>query len=1006
MKIKFNFFLIITSLIIASYSSTILAQNTSRSVSTIVESVIVDDNGNPVTGAIVHGDEGAVFTRTNNLGEFKISVSPQSVLLVEAEGYESAIFLPYQYTEELQLEIVKSPFLEGQKDQVNIAFGNTNRKSAINAISIINPDELMEYDNIQSVGEALSGRVLGMYSGSNIRGIGSPLYIVDGLPRSIDNLNLAEIEQITVLKDINSSVLYGAQARNGVVLITTKRGEISKRDIKVTGFYGVNTPQALPKYLSSSEYMELHNEARINDGLSPLYSEDMINNFATGNPYRYPNVDYYSSDYIKQIKPYWKSMLELSGGNERSRYYANAGWEHTGSYLNFGEGKNANQNKFNIRGNVDMRLNSWITTSLDASAFFNNTRNPRGSFWSEASTTHPHTNAPLIPISMIDQDYDNLRELLEGRKNDIDGAYLLGGSASYLTNAIAHAYSAGYVERFHRTFTFNNRINFDLDRVLKGLSFHTNISFDFYSVFDQAIQNQYSVYEALWSPTEDKIIDITKFGEDVRPGVHYAGNSQYNRRLGIYGMFDYNRTFNDNHDLNASLLGYTTTYDVIGNYQGIKNYTGGLRVNYAYLKKYLVDFSTAYVISNKLAAGNRGAYSPSLGLAWLISEEDFMQSASAVNWLKLRLSAGIMNTDESISGFFMHADRYNVSDTYAWYDGAFSRWGTVAIQGGNPLLGFEKYKDFNIGLDGQFFNRHLSVDANVFFKSYYDILARPQTAYPSFYTQFIPYNNFGENNYRGAELGLRYKDQLGSLRFEIGGNLLYSESKIKKIDEVYDEEYRYRAGTSVEGRWGLVADGFFMDQNEINNHAQQSFGEVRPGDIKYIDQNQDGIIDARDEVLIGRWQAPWSYGLNLRLSYQNFTLFTHGTGRLGADGYISNNYYWIDGNDKYSEYARKRWTEETKHTATMPRLTSLSSSNNYRSSTFWLYKDNYFTIDRVQLTYTLPSMFTDGLKMQKVDFFIDGTNLLSISKYNHIRQLSIGSEPYSRSFSLGVKAKF
>lgn len=1006
MKIKFNFLLIITGFIIAMYSTILSAQNTSSPSLTTIESVVVDENGNPLAGAVVRGNEGAVLTKTDDLGRFTISVSPQSELFIESEGYEPAVFLPSQYTGETQLQLVTSPLLEGQRNQVNVAFDKISRKSIRNAVSVIDPAELMEYDNIKSVGEALSGRLPGMYGGSNIRGIGEPLYVVDGLPRSIDNLNLSEIEQITVLKDINSAVLYGTQARNGVVLITTKRGEAFKRDMKVTGYYGANKPVALPKYLSSAEYMELNNEARINDGLAPNYSEEMIHNFATGNPYRYPNVDYYSSDYIKQIKPFWKTMLELSGGNDKSRYYVNAGWEHTGSYLNFGEGKNAHQNKFNVRGNVDMNLNSWINTSLDASAFFNNTRNPRGSFWGEAATTHPHTNAPLIPISMIDQDYEHLRELLEGRKNDIDGLYLLGGSSTYLTNAIAHAYSAGYVERIQRTFTFNNRINFDLDRVVKGLSFHTNINFDFFTIYDQAIQNEYSVYQAEWSPTEEKIVGLVQFGNDVRPGIHYSGNSQYNRRIGIYGMFDYNRTFNKDHEINANLLGYTTTYDVIGDYQGTKNYTGGLRINYAYLQKYLVDFSTAYVISNKLPAGNRGAFSPSLGLAWLISSEDFMQSASAIDYLKLRLSAGILNTDQNISSFFLHADRYESSGSYPWYDNTYNRNGTVAIQGGNLKLGFEKYKDFNIGLDGQFFNRHLLAEANVFFKSNYDLLARPQTIYPSFYTQLIPWENFGENTYKGFELGLRYKESLGDFRFEIGGNLLYSESKIKKRDEIYEEAYRYRTGTSVEGRWGLVADGFFMDQEEIDNHPAQSFGEVRPGDIKYIDQNDDGIIDNRDEVLIGRWQAPWFYGLNLKLSYANFTLFMHGSGSLGADGYLSGDYYWIDGDKKYSEYARKRWTEETKHTATMPRLTSLTSTNNYRSSTFWLYKDNYFTLNRAQLTYALPTHFVDNMKMQNIDLFVDGSNLFTISKYRHIRQLNIGGEPQSWNFSLGVKATF
>lgn len=1006
MKIKFNSLLIITGFILAMYSASISAQKTSTPPLTTVESVVVDENGKPLAGAIVRGNEGAVFTRTDNMGRFTISVSPQSELFIESEGYEPVVLKPFEYTDEAQLQLKAAPLLEGQRDDVNIAFDRIKQKHSVNAISFISPEEIQEYDNIKSLGEALSGRVLGMYGGGNVRGIGGPLYVVDGLPRSIDNVDITEIEQITVLKDINSAILYGTQARNGVVLITTKRGKAFKRDMKVTGYYGANTPLALPKYLSSAEYMELYNEAWMNDGNpTPRYSEAEIENYRTGNPYRYPNVDYFSSDYIKEFKPFWKTMLELSGGNEKSRYYVNAGWEHSGSYLNFGEGKNANQNAFNVRGNVDMRLNSWITTSLDASAFFYNTREPRGSFWSDAHNTHPHTNAPLLPISMMDQEYQIVKEMLESRKNDVNGLYLLGGSSSYLTNGIASAYSAGYTERFQRTFSFNNRMNFDLKRVLEGLSFHTNINFDFYTIYDQAILNEYAVYQAVWAENEEKIVGLEKFGKDAKPGVHYAGNSFYNRRLGIYGMFDYNRTFNEDHEVKASLLGYTSSYNTIGNYQGDNDYTGGLRVNYAYQKKYLIDFSSAYVISSKLAAGHRGGFSPSLGLAWLISEEDFMQSATAVDYLKLRLSAGILNSDIGLGSFFMHTDRYGASGAYNWYD-TYSRNSTVAVQGGNIKLGYEKYKDLNIGLDGQFFNRHLLAEGNIFFKSNYDLLARPQTTYPSFYAPFIPYENFGENTYKGFELGLRYKESLGDFRFEIGGNLLYSVSKIKKRDEIYEDAYRYRAGTSLEGRWGLVADGFFMDQADIDNHVPQGFGAVKPGDIKYVDQNNDGVIDAKDEVLIGRWQAPWFFGLNLKLSYAGFTLFVHGTGAIGADGYLSGNYYWPDGTKKYSEYARNRWTEETKHTATLPRLTTLTSNNNYRSSTFWLYKDNYFNINRAQLSYTLPTCWVDHLKMQKIDLFVDGSGLVTISKYRDIRNINTGGEPNSWNFSAGVKATF
>lgn len=1003
MKTNTHYIFILLVLFLLSDAITASAQDRTKPALRTVESVVVDGDGNPVSGAVVYGDEGTAVAVTDNTGRFRIAVSLMSELYVEAEGFEPLLLSTEDYANASELQLSGAPLLESAKDRVNIAFDRVKKRDITNAVSVINPAEVMKYDNIESIQEALSGRVTGMLGSGNIRGLGAPLYIVDGLPRDISNLDLSEIEQITVLKDINSAILYGSAAVNGVVLITTKRGEAFKKKIDVTGYYGVSTPVALPEFLSSAEYMDYNNRARINDGLQPLYDEETINNFRSGNPYRYPNVDYLSSDYIKNIRPYWKTMLELSGGNDRAVYYANAGWEHTGSYLNFGEGKNAKGDRFNIRGNVDMNVSSWIKTALDASAVFYNTKSPRGvNWWGTAATVHPHLFTPLLPIELIDPE----NQLLLGRKNDIDGKYLLGGNASNLTNAIGSTYSAGYTERFLRNYSFNNRIDFDLRRILEGLAFHTNISFDFYTIYDQAIQNEYAVYEPVWSYDGSEIIDLIKYGNDTRPGIHYAGNSTYQRRLGYYGMLDYKKTYNDVHQFSASLIGYGNNYKITGDLQGTKHFTGGLRATYIYNKKYLADFSGAYVHSVKLPKGNRGGFSPSLGLAWIVSSEDVFKSIRSVDYLKLRLSAGILNSDQGIDGFYYYDNRYGSGGGYTWFDGERSNSGTVSQNGGNMNLAFEKRKEVNIGLESILFNKHLFLDANVFFSSYYDQITRPSSQYPSFFANFVPYENFDENTYKGAELGLLYKNNIGRLRFELGSNILYADSKVKKRDEIYADTYRCRTGKPVDARFGLQADGFFQSQEEIDNHAYQAFGAVMPGDIKYVDQNNDGIIDGNDEVYIGRWQSPLSYGVNLKLSYGNVTFFAHGTGRSGADGYITNDYYWIDGNDKYSVNVKNMWTEETKATATLPRLSSQANPNNYRASTFWLYKDDYFTLDRVQLTYSVPRSFVNNLKMQHISLFIDGANLFTLSKNREIRELNIGGEPYSRYYTAGIKATF
>jgi hypothetical protein len=318
-------------------------------------------------------------------------------------------------------------------------------------------------------------------------------------------------------------------------------------------------------------------------------------------------------------------------------------------------------------------------------------------------------------------------------------------------------------------------------------------------------------------------------------------------------------------------------------------------------------------------------------------------------------------------------------------------------------LAFEKRQEINLGLEGILFDKLLSVNANIFSSVYSDQVTRPANKYPSFYTNFVPYENFDKNSYKGAELGLSTNWSISDLSFVLGANALYSVSEVLKRDEIYSNQYQYRTGRPVDVLFGLVADGFFMDQTDISNHELQAFGNVQPGDIKYVDQNSDGVIDSDDEVQIGHSQAPFSYGLNLKISYKNFTLFTLGTGRIGADAYINGNYYWVDGNDKYSEYVLNRWTPATATTATVPRLSSLANTNNYRNSTFWLYKNNYFTLNRMQLTYNMPDAVAQKFLMKKLSLFVDGTNLFTISKHKEITELRVGSEPSYRSFSIGVK---
>ena len=889
-------------------------------------------------------------------------------------------------------------------DTVNIAFGKIRRENIVGSVSFINSEPILKNDNVQFTSDAMLARIPGLLGFSSIRGIGNTLFIVDGLPRDISTINFAEVEQVTVLKDINSSVLYGSAAVNGVVQITTKRGNVRKKQINVTGYYGISTPSILPNYLSSADYMTLYNEARQNDGLSKLYDDELIAKYRSGsNLYMYPNVDYYSREYLRSFKPFFKTMAEFSGGNNVATYYSNVGWEQIGSILNFGEGKKNQMNRFNIRGNVDLKVNSFITGAIDAVAVITNEKGSISDYWAGAATLKPNLFTPLLPIENISRE---LREtLLSSRRNDVDGKYILGGTQNYLTNPIADTYFGGENVNVQNYLSFNNRIKVDLNKVLEGLSFHTNFSFDYLSLYDQYIENTYAVYEAKkWEG--DTIVELSKYGNDTKPGVQKIRDASYQRKIGFYGMFDYKRTLNERHQLSASLLGMGNLYKVAEDYQSNKNSNLGLRLNYIYNQKYIFDFSSAYTHSVKLAEGSRNAFSPTFGFAWLISSEDFITPLNSIDYLKIKLTGGIINSDAGINGFYFHINPYEYSGSYSWQEKAWMQQGVRSLYGSNKNLGFEKRKDLNLGIEGLFFNRILGLEANVFYSYYSDQVTFFKAMFPSFYSNFVPYVNFGENAYRGAEVGLSFNHKYKDWEIALGANALYTTSEVKKKNEIYANDYQYRKGHPVDAIFGLEAEGFFTDENDISNRAFQAFGTVKPGDIKYVDQNNDGVVNEDDEVPIGRAQAPFSYGLNLLLSYKNISLFTIGNGQLGADSYINGSYYRTDGDKKYSDYLLGRWTEETKVTATYPRLTTMESTNNYHNSTFWLYKDDYFTLQRVQLTYQFPSKIAESLFMKGLNFYFAASNLLTISKYRDIKELRIGSEPNYRSFSLGMKIIF
>ena len=969
-----------------------------------ITSVVYDDKGKPVAGVLVSGNEGKAVAYTDDAGKFSITVAANSVVVLTAKGFRIQTLRATSIPASISLAVEN-----GSQEEVYLPFRKIQKQDVAGAISILNPDTYIDRDFNLNVEGGMNGRVAGLLWSNNIWGLENAIVMIDGVRREFRDITLNEVEQISVLKGVNAVALYGSQAAKGIIFITTKKGVANDRKIGVRVNTGVGMPSDLPNYLNSADYMTLYNEARRNDGLAETFSATTIQNYRTGNTFRFPSVDYYSPQYLKKYQNFTNANAEFSGGNSNARFYSNVGWSNSSSLLNIGEGRNENDNRLNVRGNVDLKLNDKISSSVYVSAIFGESRRARGNYWGNAASLLPNRFTPLIPIDLISPNDKVSLGIANASRNLIDGKYLLGGLQSFQTNPIADLYVAGYDINVSRVFQVTNEINADLGTVLKGLSFHTLFNLDYANSYLQSINNTYAVYNPIWSATADSLSLSTnqRFGVDARPGTQNINNSAQRQNIGFSSWLSYDKTVNVNHNISAKLLGYTSSTTVNDVYQPITNSHLGLQVGYNYKHKYWADFSGAYVNSTKLPDGNRTGFSPTMSVGWLVSGENFLKNSKAVNYLKLSASAGILSTDLDIADYYLYNDIYQRGGFFTWNDGVAGQNQTTTSRfGASPNLSFPQRKELNATLEGALFNNLLTFQTTYFRTQMAGLLTQRFSQYPNYFNSFIPFTNYNTNQRTGFDLMLNVDKKFGDVQLNVGAVATYSQSKVTKRDELFLDDYQNRTGKPADAIFGLVNDGFFMDQNDINSSPRQLFSEVRPGDIKYVDQNGDNVIDGRDEIMIGRFIAPFTYGINFTVGYKNFSLFVLGTGNNGADGITNNNYYWVTGDLKYSEVVNNRWTEATKATATYPRLSSQQNNNNFRNSDFWLYKTDRFNLSKVQLTYNFPSTILRTAFVKDIVVYVSGANLYTFSQNRKILELAIASTPQFRNFNVGIRAKF
>lgn len=907
----------------------------------------------------------------------------------------------------------------GEGEMVQVAYRKVNQNDLLGGVSFVNVEKLMDKNYITYSLTDMQNYV-GGWNGSTLWGMDSYLCLVDGVPRDANNVMPSEIEQITFLKGAAAVVLYGSRAADGVICITTKRGKEGKTRIDVRGNSGFHVPISYPKYLGAAEYMTLYNEARANDGLDPAYTAEQIYHTSTGlSPYRYPDVNLYSDEYLKKAYNESDVTAEISGGSERARFYTNINLYNIGSLVKFGEADHDHTTRFSIRGNIDVNLSKFVKAYANANATFYDGKGARGNFWTAAATLRPNRITPLLPIDQMLPNSQSIWDYVNSSMFLIDGKYLLGGTSLDQTNELANLLVAGTNTYTSRQYQFDMGVDIDLSMLLKGLSFKAQYAVDYATTYNKYYSNGYATYEPQWGNFngKDVIIGLTQYGQDTHDGVQNIADSYERQTMTFSAQLNYQRQFAQAHNFSAMLVAAGWQQTITGEYHRTSNVNLGIQLDYDYLNKYYVSFGGAVVHSARLPENNRNAFSPSLTLGWRLSKENFLADSPVVDDLMLTASASILNTDLDFTDYYMYESIFDQANGawWGWADGNQSH-ATEARRGANYNLDFVQRKEISVGLRGSLWNKKVTFDASYFMNSLEGMPVQSRNSFPSYFFSYwpestlIPYINYNNSTRKGFDFTINYNQKIGEVDLGVGLTGMYYTNENTKVDEMYDEDYRYRKGKPTDAVWGYVTDGFYKDQADIENSPSSTFGEVKPGDLKYVDQNGDGIIDDKDEVYLGeRWGyqgSPFTMGLNLTLKWKNFTLFAAGTGYFGGVAMKNSNYYWVYGDGKYSEVVRGRWTPETAETATYPRLTTQNNTHNFRNSDFWMYSTDRFNLSKVQLTYDLPRSLFQGTVVKNLSVYAYATNLLTISKERETLELTTGAAPQNRFYNIGFKIGF
>ena len=868
-----------------------------------------------------------------------------------------------------------------QNDINRVAYGIQPKWMTTGAVSSVKGNELKSF--VPNIANMLNGQIPGLVvqqwgcepgadspamnaRGVNTYGSGTGLFIViDGFQSTeayFQQLTPQEIESITLLKDASATAIYGSKGANGVLLITTKRGTSDKIKINFSIQSGFQQPLRLPEFLGAYDYATLYNEALVNDGKSPFYTPMDLEAYKTGNdPIFHPDVDWYGT-ILRKAAPITNYNFTASGSNEYFRYFVllnvlddRSLYRKAGNVSDFS--KNGTYTRYNFRTNIDVKLSKRLQGAVTLGGTIEDKTNPGTSENTSGMFDLMSSIAPnAFPVYVS------------------TGMY--GGNSMY-SNPLGDLMQTGYTSYNGRSLQAIFQLKGDLGFITPGLSVNGAVGFNTYFKSYSKKSRQYARY-SVDRDNADEII-YTTYGQNTSLAGDESSSSQW-RDYSLQASLNYNRTFNGLHNIDAIYLGSYNDYVVTGTDLSYKNIAMGGRVTYSYDKRYIGEFSFGYNGTENFPKGHRFGFFPAGSLGWILSNEAFLKGNPILNYLKLRASYGIVGND-NIGGIRYMFDQYY--DGYGYHLGNSNNVQDGLVQGklANPDVTWEKEKKFNVGFEATLVNK-IDVSFDYFIQKRSNILSQPYRTVPDYLGISRPDINIGKVGNKGLETSIRYNG-IGKkdLTYFVETSLWYAKNKVVyNAEAIQENEYLYGTGRIVGQPFVLEAIGFFKDEDDILKSPTQTFTDVRPGDIKYKDQNKDGKIDSNDYYPIGYTSMPQiTLGLHGGITFKGFDMDIFFQGAANRTVYCGGKYYHAFQNDaKVSSIALGRWTPETAETATYPRLSSENNLNNYQASSFWQKNGNFLKLRSLEIGYTLPFQLSRKINLEKVRIFANGTNLFSL----------------------------